>query len=121
LGRDWWFHTHVLLSEIFDHVNFLSRWCNDLGRVTISVWEVGIGIDMCAVLLSAPPQTVLIEILRNTLNEVERTTQLPQEGQTVADLRSSLNRAIKELQAAKVVEICGAHGVPPGGIPVKRS
>lgn len=87
--------------------------------VTISVLEVGIELDMCAVVLSAPPQTALIEILRNTLVEVERTTQLPQEGQTVSDLKRSLSRAIKDLQCAKVVEICGAHGVPPGGIPRK--
>lgn len=75
---------------------------------------------MCAVVLSAPPQTALIDVLRNTLNELERTTQLSQEGQTASDLKDSLNRAIKELQCAKVVEICGQHGVPTGGIPVKR-
>src|ERR1700757_4172270 len=88
--------------------------------MTISALEVGILVNMCAVLLSAPPQTVLIDVLRNTLNEVERTTQLPQEGRTVSDLKDALTRAIKELQCAKVVEICGQHGVPTGGIPAKR-
>jgi hypothetical protein len=75
---------------------------------------------MCAVVLSAPPQTALIDVLRNTLIELDRTTQLPREGQTVSDLKDSLNRAIKELQCAKVVAICGAHGVPTGGMPAKR-
>jgi hypothetical protein len=67
---------------------------------------------MCAVILSSPPQTVLIEILRNTLNEVERTTQLPQEGLALSELKESLHRTIRELQKLKVVEICAAHGVP---------
>jgi hypothetical protein len=62
----------------------------------------------------------LIDVLRNTLNELERTTQLSREGQTVSDLKDTLNRAIKELHCAKVVEICGQHGVPTGGIPAKR-
>jgi hypothetical protein len=88
--------------------------------MTISAVEVGISTSMCAVVLSAPPQTALIDVLRNTLKELERTTQLAQEGQTVSDLRDSLNRAIKELQCAKVVAICGQHGVPTGGFPAKR-
>ena len=88
--------------------------------MTISAREVGILVNMCAVVLSAPPQNVLIDVLRNTLNELERTTQLPQEGQTISDLKDALSRAIRELQSAKVVAICGAHGVPTGGIPAKR-
>jgi len=66
---------------------------------------------MCPVVLSTPPQTSLIEILRNTLMEVERTNQLPQEGSSLSELKHSLHRTIKELQSLKVVEICVAHGV----------
>ena len=72
---------------------------------------------MCAVVLTSPPQTALIELLRNTLMEVERTTLLPQEG---AALAHSLACAIRELQSARVVEICGAHGVPPGSLRSKK-
>jgi hypothetical protein len=44
--------------------------------------------------------------------EVERTSQLPQEGPTICELKRSLHRTIKELQRLRVVEICTAHGVP---------